>query len=78
MSAAVEEQAKELANQQNQQLQLQQQNLQTIPGEMQQNQIQIGNHQMRYQIQQTKNAANQNNHFRHAQHSTNLVPPQPS
>lgn len=72
MSAAVEEQAKELANQQNQQLQLQQQNLQTIPGEMQQNQIQIGNHQ------EIPNAANQNNHFRHAQHSTNLVPPQPS
>lgn len=74
LAAAAEEQAKEFANQGD----IRQQQLQ-----QQQTQIQMANNQMRFhQMQQAKNGPNnlqQNQtHFRHPQHGTQLVPPQPS
>lgn len=76
LAAAAEEQAKEFASQGTD---LRQQQLQ----QQQQTQIQMANNQLRFQqMQQAKNGPNnlpQNQtHFRHAQHGTQLVPPQPS
>lgn len=71
---AAEEQAKEFSTQGDMRQQQLQQQTQMQP---------LGNNQIRFQqLPQSKNAPNnipQNQtHFRHAQHGTQLVPPQPS
>lgn len=83
MAAAAEEQAKEFAAAQGDIRQQHIQQQQEQQQQQQQIQMQMANNQLRYhQMQQAKNGSNnltQNPaHFRHPQHGTQLVPPQPS